>query len=467
MRVLAEVWPALIPAVAGAFQWRGWPARWSVWVWVEVLAGWAVLLVSALGGFHPPGPLATWYFWPAEALGGLALAVSLPYIRREAEREGWSPSRVRGYFALFSLFWATVLGMALVPNYLALWADVEGSTVASVLLVAVHGYRRSVEAAWKYLLVAGSGGLVALAGLILTLHGLGLPLGAWSLHPRPVAPVRGGEAALGLVLAVVGFGTKAGLAPFHTWLPDAHSEAPAPVSALLSGVELAGAALVLLRLLRLAPAPAAGLAHGLLVGMGLLSLAVAAGAMGFQTDLKRLWAYSSIEHMGLIALGFGFGGVALVGALLHIWTHAVTKTLLFYDAGQVRLAYGGSTLGRARGVLRQLPWTGGLLGLGAAAIVGLPPFAPFWSEWLILAGGFSRSPWAAGIALALLMGAFIAIGRRVPVWLFGGRTAVWEGERWALVVPMLVLAAAVTGGGVGFAAALQHTVLATRTAWVP
>jgi hydrogenase-4 component F len=179
--------------------------------------------------------------------------------------------------------------------------------------------------------------------------------------------------------------------------------------------------------------------------------------VGFQRDLKRLWAYSSIEHIGLIALGVGFGGIALIGAALHIWTHAATKTLLFHNAGTVRLLYHTSTTHEgARAVLTRTPWSGGLLALGAAAVVGLPPFAPFWSEWLILAGGFhvaSDRPFAF-IAAGLLMVIFIALAKRIPEWLLtpGPADAAPRHpiqEPAALIAPSALLAVLVLVGGVG------------------
>lgn len=431
--------------------------------WVSGLS--AAFLLFSLAAFPlhlwtGVGPLAAWFFVTVAILSIFGIWYSGPYIRREAAAHHWSPARIRGYYVLFTLFIASLASLAIWTNFIFLWMAMEAATLTSVVLTAHPAERGSVEAAWKYVVMTELGGLVALLGTVLALTAVGSPLFGWGSGPsdRILSSAHQHWALIGAYMALVGYGTKAGLAPFHTWLPDAHSEAPAPVSALLSGLKLAGAMLIVYRLFHvLQPSlPSAYLDDALIV-LGLLSLVISAGFLTFQHDLKRLWAYSSIEHIGLISLGMGFGGIALVGAFLHIWTHAASKTLLFHNAGTVRILYHSSHSDRgARGILQRTPWTGALLALGSAAIVGLPPFAPFWSEWLILAGGLHQAgdrPFVI-IAAALVVLIFIAIARRVPGWLFtpgpvGVPASKPIQEPAALILPSAVLGVLVLAGGIG------------------
>ena len=424
-----------------------------------------VLLLAALATqitrlWHAEDPLAAWYFVTVAVFGVFALWYSGPYITREASQHHWSENRVKFYYVLLFVFLFSLLALALWTNLLWLWVAMEVATLSSVVLAAVPDTPAAVEAAWKYVIVTETGAMFALLGTILALHAVASPFFSW--HPTPVhraiSSAQEHWALIGAYLALVGYGAKAGLAPFHTWLPDAHSEAPAPISALLSGLKLAGGLVIVYRLFRVVSfaVPPVYLQDALIV-LGLLSLLVAAAFLAFQRDLKRLWAYSSIEHIGIISLGIGFGGIALIGAALHIWTHAASKTLLFHNAGTVRLLYHTSdSHAGARAILHRTPWTGGMLALGAAAIVGLPPFAPFWSEWLVLAGGFHQIPDRifVAIAAALIVVIFIAIARRVPDWLFspgqvgqppkGGALA----EPASLVLPTATLGVIVLVSGV-------------------
>lgn len=455
----------VVAAILGRFL----PARLLELLEVLVAAGLVGSLILLLAGvWAAPDPLAAWFYGICALLAALSFWYAVPYVRHEAAAHAWELSRVRAFGAGLLLFVASLLALALLTNFLALWTGVEIATLSSVFLTGIAGDSRATEAAWKYLVVTETGGFAALVGTVLMLTGLGIPLDRWSpTFPAPLpAHAHVGSAVLvGGLLALVGYATKAGLAPFHTWLPDAHGEAPAPVSALLSGLKLAGAALVIWRLMHLVDGTAAGLAirDGLIL-LGLASLLVAAAFAVTQTDLKRLWAYSSVEHLGLVSLGMGFGGIALVGAMLHIWTHAANKMLLFHNAGTVRLLYGTSdSLRGARGLLLRTPWTGGLLAFGAASIVGLPPFAPFWSEWLILVGGFQHPAYrlADAAAIGLLVVVFAGVAWRMPGWLWtpgpvGSEAAVRPArlrEPWALLAPSLTLAVLVVGGGIGVPAA--------------
>ncbi|MDA8194599.1 MAG: proton-conducting transporter membrane subunit [Thermaerobacter sp.] len=451
-------WPLLIP-VGASFLVGVFGLRLQAWARALFTAG--TLLSFGLMPFGAAArahPLAMWGYALVAVLSLLAVWFSGPYIAAERRSHGWDARRVQRYQVFLYLFVASMMAMAIVPNYLLMWLALEGATFSSTWLVDTAHVRTSTEAAWKYMVLTESAGLAGLAGTVLIIHFTGHNVAHWGFHFAQAGSVWPSGVVLGVLLAAIGYGTKAGLAPFHTWLPDAHSEAPAPVSALLSSLKLAGSLMILERLLVIAGgAIAHAITSDILMGLGLVSLLIAAGFVASQQDLKRLWAYSSIEHIGLIALGFGFGGIALLGALLHMWTHALNKSLLFYNAGTVRVLYHTSRHAEgARGILGRTPWTGMLLSVGSLGIVGVPPFAPFWSEWLILAGGFQNPAdrplvW---IAMALLVVIFIGIALMVPRWLFvAGRVQAEPvsgtrlAEPWSLLWPSAVLLVMVSVGG--------------------
>ena len=412
--------------------------------------------------FDPADALAYWFDITATVFGAFAIWFSGPYIAMESQWHHWEPRSIKHYYLGLYTFVGSLIAMALMANYLLLWVALEVATLSSVYLVQTARTRTSLEAAWRYLLVTETGGLAGLLGTILILLGSRRDLGAWGLLP-PVSPVPAHPAMVfaGIFLAAIGYGAKAGLAPFHTWLPDAHSEAPAPVSALLSGVKLAGAIIILDRLFQLASFTLPAIwPHALLLVLGVLSLAIAASFVAFQQDLKRLWAYSSIEHMGLIALGLGFGGLGILGALLHVWTHGINKTLLFYNAGTVRVYHQGlSRLPETSGLLETFPYTGGLLALGVTGIVGLPPFAPFWSEWLIVMGGIATGHIALSVVtIVLLLAIFGGITLKMPRWLFtpGESRKTRIQESWSLIMPSMALGVLVVIGGVALPDFVPH-----------
>ena len=359
----------------------------------------AVLAVALVWAASAGGHWGDAYQALVAVLGAVAFWASPSYLAGLHE-DAWPKQRQAAYFLLLGVFLASLFALGEPWPLIALWVAVEATTLSSVALVALTPGAHPFEAAWKYLMLAGMGGLIALAGVIL---------------------IGGGSAAgvaAGAIMLVVGFGAKAGLVPLHTWLPDAHAQAPAPISALLSGAELAGILWVLhdglqrvdLRL------------HGavwptdLLIALGLLSLVVGIGAMAGQRNLKRLLAYSSVEHMGVIALGMGFGGIGLLGALLHVITHGLAKSQCFYVAGSIQTRY-GTVDGEQIGQLHQgMPWGSGGLLLGLAALAGVPPLGPFFSEWLVATGGLAHPATvpAAVLMVVLLALGFIAIAYRTP-----------------------------------------------------
>lgn len=303
-----------------------------------------------------------------------------------------------------------------------LWVAVEATTLATAPLIYFHRQARSLEATWKYLLVCSVGIALALLGnfLLVIASAAADGSGGSLLVPELMArgtQLRGPWLKAAFVFLLVGYGTKMGLVPMHTWLPDAHSEAPSPASALLSGALLNCAFLGILRANAICVAAGLGDFSGpMLAGLGLLSMAVAAAFLVHQTDYKRMLAYSSVEHMGLLALGAGLGGAALFGALLHAVNHSMVKAALFMVAGNLLLAYRTKQSAQVQGALRRLPVSGFLWLAGLFAITGSPPFGTFASEFLLLKEAVGRGPGGAAVAGAALLAltiAFIGMSRTI------------------------------------------------------
>jgi hydrogenase-4 component F len=388
----------------------------------------ALLGLAVAAGVFVSGPCAGWggLVW-LDALGALLLAVvclvgagaalySVDYLRHEVAHGAVAAGHVGWYYLYFHLFVATMLGVVLANNLGLVWVCVEATTIVSALLVGFYQSEAALEAAWKYLIICTVGISFALFGLILLYVAAGQTLGPveaalnWTELRRVAGQLDPRLLKLAFIFMLIGYGTKAGFAPLHTWLPDAHSQAPAPVSAVLSGVLLSCALYAILRV-HLITAASVGPAYsgGLLLLFGLLSLVLATPFILVQRDLKRLLAYSSIEHIGLIAIAVGLGGgLALYGGLLHLLNHAVAKALLFFAAGNLNQRYGTRQIGRIRGAARVMPLTGPALLLGGFAITGAPPFGLFVSEFSIIAGGFGGGqPWV-GAAVILAIGLIFA-----------------------------------------------------------
>ena len=331
------------------------------------------------------------------------------------------PRQHRIYLLWLTAFWWSLLLVALSRNLGLSWLGIELTTITSAVLVANSRKRSAVEAAWKYVMLCSLGLLVALLGLLL-IYGMNahagrtalavLDFGALQAHARGLAPA---TVRLALIFLTVGLGTKVGFAPLHTWLPDAHSEAPAPVSGLLSGVLLSLALIVLWRTdVALAPAAGQGFGNNLLLGFGVLTTVVSTPFLLVQLDLKRLLAYSSMEQMGLIAIGFGIGSrLAITAALAQIVIHALVKSGLFYVAGDILQAYGGKKLPRFSGLIASQPRLGWLWLLGVFTLVGLPPLPMFPTELAILFALFSRSALLGWIVLFALGAIFVGLAHYV------------------------------------------------------
>jgi len=313
------------------------------------------------------------------------------------------------------LFLAAMTLVTISQHFGLLWVAVEGTTLASAPLIYFHRHHRSLEATWKYLLICSVGIALALLGnffLAVSMSGPShestpLLLGAL-VRDAPQSRVPLLKAAF--LFLLVGYGTKMGLAPLHTWLPDAHSEAPSMISALLSGALLNCAFLAILRTLQVCAAAAqAAFCQQLFVWFGLVSMAVAAVFILGQSDYKRMLAYSSVEHMGILVLGIGLGGAAAFGAMLHTVNHSLTKAALFLVAGNILAAYKTKSAGKVSGVFRVLPASGVLWIAGFFAVTGSPPFGPFLSEFTILKAALDQRHGVIAVAYLVLL-ALIFIG---------------------------------------------------------
>jgi hydrogenase-4 component F len=369
---------------------------------------------------------------------------------------GYQDSASRRYARRFSLglnlFAWSMLAAPMMGNLALLWVAIEVTTVISALLVAIEGTDGSTEAAWKYILIASAGLSIALLGTIFMYYAGAQVLGqhynlafAPLLHAAPRLPHT--AVRLAFVLAVLGFGTKVGLFPVHTWLPDAHSEAPTPVSALLSGSLLAVSFYAILRYYQVA-AGALGprFPRDVLLVFGVASLLLAALYLLDQRDYKRLLAYSSVEHMGILAIGLSFGApVALAGVLLHVLAHAAAKGNAFMGAGVLVRKFGSKQISSVRGGLDLLPWSGPLFLAAILALSAMPPFGIFRSEFEIVAGGLSASRNIAAVILVVgvtvaFLGLSLATNRMLLTPRSGAATtALARGEPSAwMVVPVAV-----------------------------
>jgi hydrogenase-4 component F len=362
------------------------------------------------------------------ALVGFTTSVfSAGYIAHELHTGRLKSRDLRFYHAMYQLL-MFAMDLALVSNNIGLmWVAIELATLTTVLMVAIYRTNAALEAAWKYFILGSVGIALALFGTILVYLaaeenlGQGMMAMAWDHLAARSAGFDPALLNLSFVFLLLGYGTKVGLAPVHAWLPDAHAEGPTPISAVLSGLLLNVALFALLRFKLIMAGNPKVLSPGpMMVTMGLLSL-VFAGFMIFRRrDIKRMFAYSSIEHMGIITLAFGLGGpLANFAGLLHMTMHSLTKSAIFFGVGYVSQLEGTQNIADIRGLTQSQPLLGWLLVLGVAAIAGLPPFGVFTSEFLLVTSTFARSPWLAILLVLGLMIAFSALALRLHGLAFG------------------------------------------------
>jgi hydrogenase-4 component F len=351
------------------------------------------------------------------AIIGLTTAV---FSAATVASERFDALRARAYHAVFQLFMGAQFLALVSDNLGVMWVAIEIATLASVLIVAVHGTPAAVEAAWKFFILCGVGIALALFGTILLylaaqpVIGGGDPGLSWAALRAVAARCDPGVLSLAFVFLLVGYGTKAGLVPLHAWLPDAEAEGPLPICAVLSGLLLNAALLAVLRAKAIVGAHPGALPPGpFLMALGLASVLLAALALWRRRDARRLFAWSSIEHMGLAAFAFGLGGAAAnLAGLLHMIAHSLVKSAVFFAVGAAVVLKGSQKVSDIGGLAASHPGLGWGLALGIAALAGMPPFALFVSEFRMVAEAAARSPW---LILPLGLGLFVAAAALVRV----------------------------------------------------
>jgi len=349
------------------------------------------------------------------------------YMHREREHGRVGHWGMRFYHAMFQLFIFAMLLALLTNNLGVLWIAMELATLSTVLLVSLYRTPTAIEAAWKYFILCGVGIALALFGTVLLYFAAEKVLGEggeallWTNLNQVKDKLEPTVLSLAFVFLMVGYGTKVGLVPLHNWLPDAHSEGPTPISAVLSGLLLNIALYALVRCKVLVDgATGTHQAGYIMMGFGLLSILVAAFSLLRQKDIKRMFAYSSIEHMGIATFAFGLGGpIATFGALLHMLVHSLTKSAIFFTVGHASQMHGTQEMDKIKGLIRGNPLVGWGLIFGVIAIVGMPPFGVFASEFLILTATIKNAPLLTPLLLIGLGVAFAALFRRVQPMIAG------------------------------------------------
>jgi hydrogenase-4 component F len=422
----------LVPLMAGllclATRSRVWWERLNLLAFA-IVAGLAVglgLEVSALGehgavtaldGFLRADALSALVIGLTAFVGLVCAIYAVGYFRRDLSEGRITELQLRHYYVLTPLFVSAMLLAPLADNLGVMWVAIESTTLASVLLVTFYNQKTSFEAGWKYIIIGSVGISLALFGTVIAYSSAVKELGTqagqgmnWSVLVEIADKLNPTAMRLAFVLVLLGYGTKAGLAPMHTWKPDAYAEAPVPAAALLGAGFINCAIYAIMRFDVLAEKC---LGHEfpstLLVGFGVFSILLAAPFVLVQRNFRRLLAYSSIDHAGIMVAALGFGGkLGLLGAVLHMLFHAATKPLMFFCAGNVQQHFGSPYFRKVRGVIHTLPWTGGLLLLATFAVTGTPPFSLFQSEFTALSGALAADRgWAAGLFVLGVVTIFI------------------------------------------------------------
>ncbi|HLE94267.1 MAG: hydrogenase 4 subunit F [Sulfuricaulis sp.] len=401
---------------------------------------WLALTVFDGGTLISPGRMLyidafNVYLVVLTALVSLTTAIfSRPYMRHEVETRRLSGRRMRLYHSMYQGFMFTMLAALTTNNVGILWVSMEGATLATVLLVSLYRTPEAVEAAWKYFILCGVGIAQALFGTVLLFFAAERVIPVrddallWNVLYGSASQLEPTVLTLAFVFLLVGYGTKVGLVPLHNWLPDAHSEGPTPMSAILSGLLLNVALYSLVRVKMLVDGSLQNnLAGHLMMGFGLLSFMVAGLFLHRQRDIKRMYSYSSIEHMGLMTFAFGIGGpLATFGALLHMTVHSLTKSAIFVTVGHAAQIAGTQTIDKIRGLIMTQPSVGWGLLIGTVAIAGFPPFGVFVSEFLVLSATMKSWPWLTVPLLVGLAIAFAGLFRHLHPMVYG---EVPEGQK--------------------------------------
>jgi len=379
---------------------------------------------------------------------------SARYIAHEIEIGKLTALSQRFYHAMYQALAAAMLTALLTDNVAIMWVAIEASTLITVVMVSIYRTRAAIEAAWKYFILASVGIALALFGTILVylaaqpVIGEGMEALSWTHLRAAAARLDASVLNLAFVFLLVGYGTKIGLAPLHAWLPDAHAEGPTPITAVMSGLLLNIALYAVLRFKLILGGNAAALSPGpLLLAMGSFTVLFAGLMLYRQRDIKRFFAYSSVEHMGIVVFAFGLGGgAANFAGLMHLVLHSVTKSAIFFAVGQIAQSKGTQRMSELSGLTTSHPALGWGLVVGVVAIAGLPPLGLFMSEFLIVTAAMAREPWQAAPLVVGLALAFGALVTRIQQVAFGAPRGTQSPVSGSLIPLYLHLAIVLTAG---------------------
>ncbi|MCE5195100.1 MAG: hydrogenase 4 subunit F [Nitrospiraceae bacterium] len=373
---------------------------------------------TALNGMLYMDALSVYIMVLVILLGLASSAYSIGYLEHEFDMKLMDVKGIRRYYLLLHIFIFTMLLVTVANNLALMWIAIEATTIVSAILIGLGFTKRqlAIEAAWKYIMLCTVGITFALLGIFIIYYASTAVNGTkgelnWTALKEIAGRLNPATMKLAFIFVLVGYGTKAGLAPMHNWLPDAHSQAPSPISALLSGILLNTAFYGIIRVIAIVePSTGAIFTGNLLIIFGLISIGISAVFILVQENYKRLLAYSSIEHMGIVSLGVGIGGVlGFYGALLHILNHAISKPLMFFASGRIQACYGSTKIENVNGVLSSKPLLGMLTFAGVLSLAGSPPLNIFISEFTILKAGVDKGLWAA-VGLFLFFAVIVFYG---------------------------------------------------------
>lgn len=407
------------------------------------------------------GSYERYSFFSVDALGSIimmiiacvgiaAVVYSVQYLRRETEKNIVGFNRVRQYFILLNLFLAVMFFAISAGSPIFAWIAIEATTLSTAFLISFYNKPSAIQGAWKYLIINSVGLLLGFFGTLIyftsvsTLGETGLI--TWHDLIQNASSMNPLIAKIAFVFALIGYGTKVGFVPMHTWKPSAYGKSPAPIGALFSGALLPVAFFIILRFKAITDSVVGPeFSRQLLVVFGLLSIAVPAFIILVQRDYKRLLAYSSIENAGMMALGFGFGGLGVLAALLHMIYHSLIKSALFFLSGNFLLKYHSAKMANIRGALKVLPFTSVLFVLGIFACVGMPPFGIFFTKIFIFSVGMKTWPLATLMALIFVSIVFVGFLKHASSMVFGDKPAEiskGEGGAWLIIPPLVLIALA-------------------------
>jgi hydrogenase-4 component F len=412
-----------------------------------------VALSVAASGTYTPFPI-----FSVDALGAIIIMIvstvsitstiySIHYFRTEIAKEVISFRRVKQYFILSNLFIGALLLAAVSNSPILTWISIEATTLSVAFLISIYNRPSSTEAAWKYLIINSIGLLLGFFGTLLYFTALQPgtegALTTWGTLFSNASYLNPVIAKIAFVFVLIGYGTKVGFAPMHTWKPDTYSKSPAPLGALFSGALMPVAFTTILRYKSITDSALGNtLSEHLLIIFGVLSIAVAALIVFSARNYKRLLAYSSIENAGIMALGFGFGGIAAPAALLHMIYHSLIKPTLFFLSGNVLLRFNSAKIAKVRGALTAIPMTGALFLTSFLAIAGTPPFGTFITKMSILSVGFKTHPVVIIVALFFSAILFVGFFKQIVSMMFGEKPAEINTQTenpWLLIAPLFLI----------------------------